>query len=104
VTEHELAYPSLISSSKDNFYELFLRMKKLRALMTRVIKSIDTALSLKVHKNENFSGFDFELCTICIFFHWAIYLWGEVRLFRIVVSPSLMVQQKKINILIFEQS
>ncbi len=41
-------------------------MKKLRALMTTVFKSGDTALSLKVHKNENFYGFDFEFCTISL--------------------------------------
>jgi hypothetical protein len=50
---------------------------------------------LRVHKNENFFGFDFEFCTISLLvmlkylgfvnFFLIEPMWGEVRLFRIVI-------------------
>jgi hypothetical protein len=37
---------------------------------------------LKVHKNEKFFGSDFEICTFCNFFDWAIIVGDTI--FRLV--------------------
>jgi hypothetical protein len=44
-------------------------------------------VALKVHKNEIFFGFDFEFCTISmlVMFFFSGPLWGELRLFRVVL-------------------
>jgi hypothetical protein len=39
---------------------------------------------LKVYKNENFFGFDFEFCTISLLVMLGP-LWREIRLFRVVI-------------------
>ena len=59
------------------------------------VRSVPYAYAcLKVHKNENFFGFDFEFCTISLLvmhkrFWGTIFLigllWAELRLFRVVV-------------------
>jgi hypothetical protein len=54
--------------------------------------------SLKVHKIENFFGFDFEIFTICYVkilrfyrkFFWFVPLLGELRFFRVVLRLCVM--------------